>query len=649
MASLFPTLRYGGDYNPEQWPREVWDEDVALMRGAGVTTATVGVFSWGLLEPRDGEYDFEWLDDVLDRLHAGGIRVILATATAAPPAWLVKAHPEMLPVDVNGTTLAFGSRQSYSPSSRAYLEHALRLVTKMAERYGSHPAVEAWHINNEYGCHVTRSYDAESAAAFRAWLEARYGTIEELNRVWGTAFWSQHYSSFDEVGVPSATPTFGNPGQTLDFDRFSSDALLRLHRAEHEVLRRITPNIPITTNFMGFFADVDYWAWAPYVDVVTDDSYPDPADPDSYVVAAATRDLMRSLGGGKSWLLMEQAPSAVNWRLDNAPKAPGQHRGHTLQAIGRGSDGALHFQWRQSKAGAEKFHSAMVPHAGPDSRVHREIQALGAELASIEGVIGEGVDASVGVVFSWDAWWATRQYATPSRLDYVAEVLDWYRPFLDRGVATDFVSVEATDEELARYRVIVLPSLVAVPEALLERLDAWVTSGGTLIVGRQSAILDENLHVRLGGYLGALRDTLGVRVEEFAPCAEHPVALSGSIPGQGVDWQEYVIVDGAETLATFADGLTVGGAAVTRREQGTGSAWYVATRPDSELAAAVAERAMDEAGVEGLIATPAPGVEAVERGSVRFVINHSGVERTVTVAGSELTLAAHDAVLVPRG
>jgi beta-galactosidase len=319
-------LQFGGDYNPEQWQPDVWDEDVRLMRTAGVTLATVGVFSWSRLEPFAGEYDFEWLDEVLDRLHAGGVGVLLATATASPPPWFSRRYPESLPVTAEGVRLHPGSRQHYSPSSAAYRRHALQLVEQMAGRYGSHPALVAWHVNNEYGCHVPRSFDEESAAAFRGWLSERYGTIAALNDTWGTDFWSQRYSTFQEVDPPRATPTFANPAQLLDFDRFSSDALLALYRAEAEVLRRLTPEVPLTTNFMGFFRNADYWSWAQHIDVITDDAYPDPADPESYVWLSAQRDLMRSLGEGRPWLLMECATSAVQWRPPNAPKPPGMYR-----------------------------------------------------------------------------------------------------------------------------------------------------------------------------------------------------------------------------------------------------------------------------------------------------------------------------------
>src|SRR3954453_3363753 len=412
---------YGGDYNPEQWPEEVWDEDVRLMRQAGVNPATVGVFAWAKLEPRDGEFDFGWLDRVLDGLHAGGVRVDLATATASPPAWLAKKHPEMLPVTVDGTTLWPGSRQHYCPSSPVYREHAVRLATALAERYGEHPALELWHVGNEYGCHVSRCYCDESAAAFRRWLEDKYGSVDALNEAWGTAFWSQRYDSFDEILPPRSAPSFPNPTQVLDFDRFSSDELLACYRAEVEALRRITPDVPITTNFMGFFKPVDYWKWAQEVDVISDDSYPDPADPDAAAYAAMSRDLMRSLRGGQPWILMEQAPSAVNWRQRNAPKAPGQMRAWSYQAVARGADGILFFQWRQSAAGAEKFHSGMVPHSGTDTRVWREIEELGQELASLsDSLAGTRVTGErAALVLDWDSWWAIEQPASPTSLPYL--------------------------------------------------------------------------------------------------------------------------------------------------------------------------------------------------------------------------------------
>jgi len=648
-------LWYGGDYNPEQWPREVWDEDVRLMRRAGVTVATVGVFSWSRLEPRDGEFDLDWLDDVMDLLHAHGIRVDLATATASPPAWLVRAHPDVLPVTADGVRLEFGSRQSYHPASATYRRYAARLVRTLARRYGSHPALEAWHVNNEYGCHVSRDFSPESAEAFRGWLRERYGTVEALNDAWGTAFWSQRYGAFDEVEPPRATPTFPNPTQLLDFDRFSSDALLECFLVEKAILREETPDVPVTTNFMGFFKAVDYQSWAPHVDIVSDDHYPDPADAEAPVVAAMTRDLMRSLGRGRPWLLMEQAPSAVNWRATNVPQAPGVQRLHSLQAVARGADGIMQFQWRQSRAGAESFHSGMLPHGGEDTRVFGETVALGAELASLAGVRGTRCAAEVAIVVDWDSWWALEQDARPASLDYVAELRAWYRALWRRGVLVDLVAPGA---DLDAYRVVVAPATFVLPAAAAADLAGVVARGGQLVVGYQTGIVDEHLHVHLGGYLGGLRGVLGVAVEEFAPVATgtvsgtppEPVRLVGLGAGEAGPWAELVRVRDAEVLATYAGpgphgGLLDGAPAITRRCSGAGGAgWYVSALP-ADLGAVV-DAVLADAGIEAALLPE--GVEVVRRGDRVFVLNHSSHDALVELGGAAVAVAARDAAVVVR-
>lgn len=644
-----PHIAYGGDYNPEQWPTEVWDEDVVLMQRARVNVATVGVFSWAKLEPREGEFDFAWLDDVLDRLHAGGISVDLATATASPPPWVAHKYPASLPVTVDGVTLSPGSRQHYSPSSSDYRRLALRLVRKLAERYHGHPALVAWHVNNEYGCHVSHSYDDESAEAFRQWLIARYETVDGLNEAWGTAFWSQQYSSFDEVLPPRVAPAQPNPSQVLDFDRFSSDALLELYRAEVEVLREVSPGIPITTNFMGFFPGVDYWTWAPHVDFVSDDAYPDPSDPDSVIWAAAQRDLMRSLRGGQPWVLMEQATSAVNWRERNASKDPGANRALSMQSVARGADGILYFQWRQSRSGAEKFHSAIVPHAGPESRVFREAAELGERLSQLDSVIGTRVPASVAIVFDWNSWWAAEQHSTPAKMSYLDALKPWYRAFYDRSVTVDFVHPHG---DLSGYDLVVAPMMHIADAATQASLDAFVSGGGVLAMTYFSAILDNDTSVHLDGYLGELQKTFGLRIEEFAPVAAAegaelgPVVLGGELAGGASLWREYIQPSTAGVLATF-DGALTGLPAITRNERGEGTAWYVGTQPDGELTETIVGRLLDEAGVRGILDVPVSGVEAVQRGDLVFVINHAGDEATVSIAGVKHVVAGREFLTIP--
>jgi beta-galactosidase len=662
------TIWYGGDYNPEQWPRDIWDEDMRLMTRAGVTLATVGVFSWARLEPRPGEYDFGWLDELLDLLHANGVRVDLATATASPPPWLALRHPETLPVTEEGVRLSVGSRQQYCPSSPVYRQRARELVERLVERYATHPALELWHVNNEYGCHVSHCYCEVSAAAFRAWLRAKYSQVEELNRVWGTAFWSQHYDSFDEVMPPRAAPTFRNPTQLLDFDRFSNDELLACYRSELDVIRRGS-DVPVTTNFMGFFKAVDYWAWAGEVDIVSDDTYPDPADPDSPAYAAMVRDLMRSLGGGAPWLLMEQAPSAVNWRRRNAAKPPGQMRAWSYQAVARGADGVLFFQWRQSAAGSEKFHSGLVPHAGTDSRLWREVEQLGRELTSLSArtgigkVAGTGVRSTVAITMDWDSWWALEQPASPTEVDYVRTLFAWHRAFTSLGLAVDFVRADA---DLSGYRLVVAAAHFAATDAQVRNLAAFANAG-TLVVGFATAITDENLHVRLGGYLGEpLRRALGVWIEEFAPPAAPdlrnlgtgtpaPIGLRGEVFGGAVSgqvWAEYLRVEDADTVATFTDGALAGWPAVTRRGTGGGAAWYVATLPEPAALLLLAGRLAADAGVDlPEPVTDGAGVEVVRRGGSLFVINHGDEDAELLITGTDLLTGAPTAGmrLPPQG
>jgi len=662
------TIWYGGDYNPEQWPTDIWDEDVRLMNRAGVSLATVGVFSWARLEPRPGEYDFAWLDEVLDLLHAHGVRVDLATATASPPPWLALRYPETLPVTEEGVRMSVGSRQQYCPSSPVYRERAGELVRRLVERYADHPALELWHVNNEYGCHISHCYCDVSAAAFRDWLRAKYGRIEELNRVWGTAFWSQRYDSFDEVSPPRAAPTFRNPTQLLDFDRFSNDELLACYRSEVAIIRAGS-TVPVTTNFMGFFKAVDYWAWAREVDVVSDDTYPDPADPDSPAYAAMVRDLMRSLGDGAPWLLMEQAPSAVNWRRRNAAKSPGQMRAWSYQCVARGADGILFFQWRQSAVGSEKFHSGLVPHGGTDTRVWREVEQLGRELAALSArtgdaaIAGTRVPASVAIALDWDSWWAIEQPASPTEVSYVQTLFAWHSALTSLGLTVDFVRADA---DLSGYRLVVVPAHFTATDRQVRNLAA-VAETGTLVVGFGTAITDENLHVRLGGYLGEpLRRALGVWVEEFAPPAAPDLsnlgagappelALDGEVfggPAAGRVWAEYVRVEDAETVATFAEGSLSGWPAVTRRGTGGGAGWYVATLPDPGALRRLAERLVRDAGLD----LPAPAargdrVETVRRGGYVFVINHGDREAEILLDGTDaLTGApARGLTLAPQG
>ncbi|MBT2499067.1 beta-galactosidase [Agromyces sp. ISL-38] len=635
-------MHYGADYNPEQWPEELWPDDVARMREAGVTMVSLGIFSWSRIQPREGEFDFDWLDRVIGLLHEGGIAVDLATATASPPPWASATYPELLPQDENGAVYWPGSRQQFAPSSPVYRRLASELVTAIAERYAQHPAVVMWHVNNEYGCHVQLDYSDAARDAFRGWLERRYVTIDRLNEAWGTNFWSQRYGSFAEVFPPRKAPYSHNPGQMLDFRRFTSDMLLECYLMEREIIRAAGATQPITTNFMGAFKPANYAQWAQHMDVVSDDCYPDPNDPESFRAAAFQRDLIRSMKPEVPWLLMEQATNALNWRPTNAPKAPGQMAALSAQAIGRGADGILFFQWRQSRAGAEKFHSAMLPYAGTRTRTWREVTALGEQLAALPELPAGARDARVALVFDWENWWAVEASDHPmNELDYVAVVQRWYRALHRRHVQVDIVPPERVD---GQYALAIAPLLYLLRDDGAAALTTFVEGGGHLLAGPFTDVVDEFDRFRDGGFLTQLGALCGIRLDDFgalvAPGAAGPgereARFAGDALGESVGTlvAEEIELEPTDAAieASFTSGRLAGHPALTVRRTAGGSARYLATVPDEAGTLAVVDHVLADAGVAPVVAGLPEHVEAARRGELLTLVNHGDGDGEVEIA-----------------
>ena len=591
LAGQQERIWYGGDYNPDQWPEEVWDDDVRLMKKAGVNLVSVGIFSWAKIETSEGVYDFDWLDRIIDKLGEAGVAVDLASATASPPMWLTQAHPEVLWKDYRGDVCQPGARQHWRPTSPVFREYALKLCRAMAEHYKGNPYVVAWHVSNEYGCHNRFDYSEDAEHAFQQWCEERYGTIDAVNDAWGTAFWAQRMNDFSEIVPPRfiGDGNFMNPGKLLDFKRFSSDALKAFYIAERDALAEITPDLPLTTNFMVSASGsvLDYDDWGDEVDFVSNDHYfiPGEAHLDELAFSAS---LVDGIARKDPWFLMEHSTSAVNWREINYRKEPGQLVRDSLAHVAMGADAVCYFQWRQSKAGAEKFHSAMVPHAGEDSAVFRDVCELGADLNKLsdEGILGSRLAKSrVAVVFDYESEWATEHTATPTQhVHHVDEPLAWFRALADQGVTADVVPVRGAWDG---YEMVVLPSVYLLSEETTRRVRDYVVGGGRLVVTYYTGISDEKDHVWLGGYPGSIRDVVGVCVEEFMPMGndftgvpDHLDLSNGAVAHDIAD----VIgsVDGTATvLATFKDDPWTGmdGApAIVAHTFGEGRSVYVGAR-----------------------------------------------------------------------
>ena len=591
LAGQQARIWYGGDYNPDQWPEEVWDDDVRLMKKAGVNLVSVGIFSWAKIETSEGVYDFDWLDRIINKLGEAGIAVDLASATASPPMWLTQAHPEVLWKDYRGDVCQPGARQHWRPTSPVFREYALKLCRAMAEHYKGNPYVVAWHVSNEYGCHNRFDYSEDAERAFRKWCEERYGTIDAVNDAWGTAFWAQRMNDFTEIVPPRfiGDGNFMNPGKLLDFKRFSSDALKAFYVAERDALAEITPDLPLTTNFMVSAAGsvLDYDDWGREVDFVSNDHYfiPGEAHLDELAFSAS---LVDGIARKDPWFLMEHSTSAVNWRPVNYRKEPGQLVRDSLAHVAMGADAVCYFQWRQSKAGAEKFHSAMVPHAGEDSAVFRDVCELGADLNTLadNGLLGTKLAKSkVAVVFDYESEWASEHTATPTqKVHHVDEPLQWFRALADHGVTADVVPVRGAWDD---YEMVVLPSVYLLSEETTRRVRDYVVGGGRLVVTYYTGISDERDHVWLGGYPGSIRDVVGVRVEEFMPMGDDfpgvPDCLGLSNGAVAHDIADVIgSVDGTATvLETFKDDPWTGmdGApAIVAHTFGEGRSVYVGAR-----------------------------------------------------------------------
>ncbi len=636
-------IPHGGDYNPEQWPQNVWDEDVRLMKLAHVNVATLPVFGWVSLQPDEDTWTFEWLDTVLDKLWAGGVSVCLATATASQPAWLDRKYPDVLVTNQGGVKQKHGNRHSFCPNSANFRRLSTGLARRLAERYGKHPALLLWHVGNEYG---TPCYCDQCALAFRAWLLNRYGSLDEVNRRWYTAFWGHTYTDWAQIETPTRNGEGSLQALRIDYDRFQSDSLLNCFKAEAEVLRAVTPNVPITTNLMGSSKTLDYHKWAQEMDVVSWDSYPGKDAPPADM--AFQHSLMRGLKEGQPFLLMEQTPSQQNWQAHNALKRPGVMRLWSYQAMAHGADSVMYFQWRRSRGATEKYHGAVVEHEGTDRpRVFQEVAQLGRELEALgTRTLGGRVPARAAVLFDWENWWAIEYSSGPSvDLKYLPQCQAYFRALHGLNVPTDVVSPDA---DLSGYDLVVAPVLYMVKPGIAEKLEEFTRRGGTFVTTFFSGITDENDLVYLGGYPGPLRSLLGIWAEEIdalTPQQSNSVVfetpfgeLSGAYPCRLLC--DRIHAEGADVLATYGSDFYAGEPAVMVNHFGAGRAYYLATALDADALSALMQKICDDQGITPALPNVPPGVEVLPRVSpggetLMYLLNHTSHAVTVPLPEGE--------------
>lgn len=604
MTKFFDRILFGGDYNPNQWPKEIWEEDIRIFKKASINSATVNVFSWAKIQPSENCYDFEELDQIIEKLSTEGFDIVLATSTAALPAWMFKKYPEVARTDYDGRHHKFGQRHNACPNSLVYQKYAERLATKLAERYGENPQVTCWHINNEYG---GECYCDNCEKAFRVWLKDKYHTIEALNKAWNMEFWGHTVYEWDEIVLPNALSEgigydkTAFAGISIDYRRFNSDSLLKNYMMERDAIRKIDPTTPITTNLMGTFKGLDYFKWAKEMDLVSWDNYP--SYNTSWSLVAMTHDLMRGLKQ-QPFMLMEQTPSQQNWQPYNSLKKPGQMRAQSYQTIAHGADTIQYFQLRRSIGACEKFHGAVIEHVGhEDTRVFRETAALGAELAQLSDIIGTQTQAQVAVIFDWDNYWALEYTSGPTvDLKYVEQIHRYYRYFYEQNIAVDLVPVDA---DLSKYKLVAAPVLYMIKEGMQERLTDFVMQGGALLTTYMSGIVDQSDNVHLGGYPGPLRELAGIWVEEIdalAPEQSNGVSLvNEELSGTSNLVSDLIHLENAEALAHYTSNFYAGMPAVTKNTFGDGTVYYFGGQLEDQLQDQLFKTIVEESDITPVI------------------------------------------------
>lgn len=630
-------LHFGVDYYPEHWERSRWDKDAALMRDMGIQMVRMAEFSWHKLQPREDVFDFGWLDEAVELLGKQGIYTIVGTPTAAPPAWMVHKHPDIFPVDREGRIRGFGGRHHDCQSNPTYRSYIRKLVTKMAEHYGQNPYVIGWQPDNELGnSHQELCTCASCRRHFQKWLRRKYQTTEELNRAWGTAFWSQEYNDFEEVPAPRITVTGDNPSAMLDWKRFCSDLIVDFTREQVEIIRKYAKNQFITHNYMGFADKVDYYKLGELLDFVSHDQYPGgfylPETPhERNHILAATLDVVRSYKNQPFWI-MEQQSGITGWEIMGRAPAPGQLSLWAMQSIAHGADAVVFFRWRTCAMGTEQYWHGILPHSGNPGRRYEELQDFIHEVNPLmEKLHGSMPQAQVGIVFSFEQEYAFQIQPHHKDLSYTGQVQKYYRALYERNIPADFVPEQG---DFSKYKLLLAPLQYLMSPELEEKYLDFVRQGGHLLLTMRTGVKDKtNLCMTEGELPGRLSEAAGVEVLDYDCLRDTQVkVLFEQEEFVANIWSDLLrLLPGTETLATYGSEFYEGEPCITAHAYGKGICYYVGTEPGEALMDRLLAQICKNAGAEPIL-PPVTDVECMVRENGRerflFVLNHAGETRS---------------------
>ena len=637
-------MKFGTDYYPEHWPEDRWPEDAKLMNEAGIRVVRMAEFAWAKFEPQLGVFDFEWLDKAIEVMGQYDIKVVLGTPTPTPPIWLVEQHPEILPVDINGVTRGFGGRHHDCQSNEIYREHIRRFVRIMAEHYSRNPHVIGWQTDNEFGNSHQNLCTCDSCrSAFHKWLQKKYQTIDKLNDAWGTVFWSQTYSRFDQIPAPLPTPNSHNPGLLLDWKRFTSDLIVEFQKIQIDILREECPHHFVTHNYMGFFDKTNYFDLSRDLDFISHDQYPIHYRQGRDMTAVphklgAALDLMRGIKQQTFWI-MEQQSGPTGWELIGATPRPGQLRLWTWQSIAHGADTVVYFRWRTCLFGTEEYWHGILPHNGKPGRRYDEIQKAIGELSPVmDSFKGCLAGAEVAILFSYDQEWALQIQPHHPDLDYVKYVQGIYKGFYDANIPVDMI---AEDIDFNRYKVLVAPLLYLMTPLLADKLEQYVANGGHLVLTMRTAVKDWNNRVVPHTLPGEkLAPVVGIQIEDYDCLREIKQNVRWMVQEGAGDsepahlWCDIITLNGAKALAVYNNDFYQDTPAITQNSYKNGIAYYVGTELSPNTMGRLVQHLVQQAGVYPILTTP-EGVEVTRRrgneADYIFIMNHTNIPVEVEI------------------
>ena len=647
-------LLHGGDYNPDQWLDypDILKDDLRLMKLANVNTMTVGIFAWSALEPTEGNYNFEWLDKIIDDVYNQGGRVILATPSGARPAWMSEKYPEVLRTNDRREKMLHGGRHNHCFSSPIYREKTQKMNYKLAERYGNHPALIMWHVSNEYSgdCHCELCQEN-----FRDWLKNKYKTIENVNKAWWGPFWSHTYTDWSQIESPSSIGENAVHGLNLDWKRFVTDQTIDFYENEAKPLRELTPNVPITTNFMADtddlipFQSLNYDKFSKHVDILSWDCYPAWHNDWETTKDLATKvgfinDLYRSLKQ-QPFLIMECTPSGVNWHNVNKAKRPGMHTLASMQLLAHGSDSVLYFQWRKSRGSSEKFHGAVVDHDNSEeNRVFKEVSQVGEILDKIKEIKGSMKQSKVAIIYDWENDWALKDaqgFGKESRR-YPQTLQSHYKYFWNKNISVDVVTPQ---QDLSKYSLVVAPMMYMMTEETMDRFRDYVKNGGVLVGSYLSGLVNETDLTYLGGWPKTLQEIYGIDVKEIDtlyPKDRNSIKF-GNESFEVVDYCTIIEAKEAEVLAKYEEDFYKNTPAITKNNLEKGKAYFIGARTNQEFLSKFYDKIvkdLDINEVEDFISECGISIQIRENKDEKyyFVMNFTEEEKNIEIKGSYLNL-----------